>query len=68
MATVLRDALLIDGTGADPLPRAALAFERGCITAVGRVDTIRVDTDDTVLDLDGRTVMPGLIDSHTHIT
>ncbi|MGG5807836.1 amidohydrolase family protein [Falsiroseomonas sp. CW058] len=68
MATILRDALLIDGLGGPPQPHAALAFEGGRITAVGPVDAVRPAPGDRVVDLDGRTVMPGLIDAHTHLT
>lgn len=68
MAVLLRDALLIDGLGGAPQPRASLAFEGGRITAIGTVDSLRPEPDDRVIMLDGRTLMPGLIDAHTHLT
>lgn len=46
----------------------AMAIEDGRIVAVGRNDDIvalRMNTTD-VVDLDGKTVLPGLIDSHVH--
>jgi imidazolonepropionase-like amidohydrolase len=68
MRTLLRDALLIDGLGGPPRPRAALAFEGGRIVAVGGVDDLRPGPEDRVIELDGRALMPGLIDAHTHLT
>jgi len=48
--------------------RQAMAVEGNRIVAVGRdEDILRLTTQDTeVLDLDGRMVVPGLIDSHVH--
>jgi len=49
-------------------PAEALAVRDGKILAVGRSDAIRVLAGPTsrAIDLGGRTVIPGLIDSHIH--
>lgn len=48
--------------------RQAIAVREGKILAVGDDETILKlkGPNTTVLDLDGKTVLPGLIDSHTH--
>src|SRR5678815_4828581 len=48
--------------------RQAMAVKDGRITAVGtNADILAARTPrTTVIDLDGRTVLPGLIDSHVH--
>jgi imidazolonepropionase-like amidohydrolase len=63
MGLVLTNATVIDGTGGDPVT-AGVAVEGSRIEAVGSVTPTR---DATVLDLDGLTVLPGLIDLHTHM-
>ena len=62
MGLVLRGATLIDGTGRDPVERAVVATDGPRITSVGTGDA----NGDT-FDLDGLTLLPGLIDAHTHI-
>src|SRR5688572_24229182 len=37
------------------------------IEAVGAADGVRVPSDAAVFDLGGRTVMPGLVDTHSHV-
>ena len=64
---VLRNCRLIDGTGADPLARAALVVEGDRISQVGASGQVSVPDGASVIDLDGATVMPGLIDSHLHL-
>jgi hypothetical protein len=57
---------LIDGTGAEPLHDAALIVRDRCITAVGPRDQIPLPADAKVIELDGATLLPGLIDAHVH--
>ena len=66
--TVLRGCRLIDGTGQEPQDNAGVVFAGGVIRQAGPVDTLRFDKSATMVDLDHRTVLPGLIDSHTHLT
>jgi len=63
MSLTLRGGTLIDGTGGDPLERAAISVEGERIRAVGGSGGTAVGE---VLDLDGLTVLPGLIDAHSH--
>lgn len=60
--TVLRNARLIDGTGAPPRP-AAIAVRDGAILAVGD----DMPTADTTIDCARLTLLPGLIDAHAHL-
>ncbi len=67
--TILRGGSLIDGTGADPVPNGAIAFEDGRITAIGTVTDFGVSGFEyaEVLDVQNNTVMPGLINCHQHL-
>ncbi|MGD9894677.1 MAG: amidohydrolase family protein [Dehalococcoidia bacterium] len=62
---LLRNARLFDGTGAPPLSGIDLLIEGERIVAAGRGLAGREGAE--VVDLDGRTVLPGLIDCHVHI-
>ena len=62
----LTGARLIDGTGAAPREGAAVLIEDGRIAAVG-VAGDGVPEGARVLELAGRTLMPGLIDAHAHV-
>jgi imidazolonepropionase-like amidohydrolase len=63
---VLAGATLIDGTGGPPLPGAVLAIRGGRIVAVGRSGEFAFGRSARVVDLQGRTVLPGLINAHAH--
>ncbi len=63
MALALTNATVIDGTGNDPVT-GAVSVDGSRIDAVGAVTP---DRNATVLDLSGLTVLPGLIDLHTHM-
>jgi len=65
--TVLYDgARLIPGDGKPAIERSAFLVENGRITRVGRQGDIKVPAAATRVDLAGKTVMPALIDIHTH--
>lgn len=60
-------AQLIDGTGTDPIENGVLVFEGEHILAVGRRDEVQLPRGATVIEADGMTVLPGLIDCHVHL-
>ena len=63
----LASARLIDGTGAAPLDGVTVVVEDGRISEVdARGGPIPADA--AGIDLDGRTLMPGLVDAHVHVT
>jgi imidazolonepropionase-like amidohydrolase len=62
----VRAARLIDGTGAPPLLDAVVLIDGERIVAVG--SGLAVPPDARVIDLGGATLLPGLIDLHTHLT
>jgi len=59
----LKAGLLIDGTGAPPRKNAVVVVENGKIVAIGN----DVPAGATVIDLGGRTLLPGFIDCHVHL-
>jgi imidazolonepropionase-like amidohydrolase len=63
--TVIRAARLIDGTGAAPIPNAAIVVTGNKITAVG--SNLAIPKGASVIDLGDATLMPGLIDAHVHL-
>jgi imidazolonepropionase-like amidohydrolase len=68
MEIVLRGGRLIDGTGRDPVDGAGIVIEGARIRQVDRTDRLRFGLDARVIDLDGRALMPGLVDAHTHLS
>lgn len=64
--TVLRAARLIDGTGAAAVAPAMIRIEGERIAEVGA--SVRVPPGAHVIDLGDATLLPGLIDLHTHLT
>jgi imidazolonepropionase-like amidohydrolase len=63
---VLRNGLLIDGTGAEPVEEAAVLIQNGRIAAVGRNSDVSIPENATVIDLEGATILPGFINAHVH--
>lgn len=65
--TVIRAARLIDGSSAAPARNGVVIVTGNRIVAVGAEGRIQIPAGATVIDLGDATLMPGLIDMHTHI-
>jgi imidazolonepropionase-like amidohydrolase len=67
MIRVLTGATLIDGTGAAPVTDAAVMIDGDRITASGPRLAVSAPANAEILDVRGRTIIPGLIDAHDHL-
>ena len=65
--TVLTNLTLIDGVRAAAQPNSAIVMTNGKITYAGPMSGLKAPKDATTQDMAGKTVMPGIIDSHVHI-
>jgi imidazolonepropionase-like amidohydrolase len=64
-ALTLVNARLIDGSGAPPRAGVTVSVEDGRITSVGDAPAA---PGVATIDLEGRTLLPGLIDAHVHLS
>ena len=64
---VLEGGTLIDGTGRPPVANAVVVVEGTRIKSVGTKGRVSYPANATVIPLDGRTILPGLIDGHVHL-
>ena len=69
-AVLISGGNVIDGTGSQPQPNTDVLIEGDRIVAVGKNLVVEKSSEREVrrIDATGLTVMPGLIDAHTHIT
>ena len=65
---VFEGARLIVGTGAAPIENATFLVEGARISAVGTAASVRVPAGARRVDLSGKTVMPSIVDTHTHLS
>jgi imidazolonepropionase-like amidohydrolase len=65
---VLTNARVIDGTGREPIERATVRIVDGRIVEVSGASPDGTPFPEAALDLEGRTLMPGLIDGHAHLS
>ena len=63
----IKNARLIDGTGAPPQDGTTVVIRRDTISAVGSASQVVVPKSAEVIDAGGLTLMPGLIDAHLHL-
>jgi len=61
----IKNAFLIDGTGKAPQRGVTILIEDKRISAVGK--NVDVPNKAEIIDVDGKTVMPGLMDLHIHL-
>jgi imidazolonepropionase-like amidohydrolase len=57
---------LIDGTGQPAVADAAVVINKGRIVACGPRTQVKIPKDATVIDEQGKTILPGLWDMHAH--
>lgn len=57
---------IIDGISLESIPDGIVLVEAGRITRVGDAGDFNIFSSIKVLDMAGKTIMPGIIDSHTH--
>jgi imidazolonepropionase-like amidohydrolase len=65
---VLTNARVIDGTDREPIERATVRIADGRIVEVSGASPDGTPFPEAALDLEGRTLMPGLIDGHAHLS
>lgn len=63
---VLKNGIVINGTGADPVSNAVVVMQQDRIVAVGAADTFTIPADAQVIDVNGATILPGFINAHVH--
>lgn len=63
----LEGATLLDGSGGEPVKDALILIKGGHIQTVARVNEVEVPRGAQVMNLIGKTVIPGLIDAHAHV-
>jgi imidazolonepropionase-like amidohydrolase len=66
-ATVFEGARLITGDGSAPIENAVFVVDGTRITQVGRTGQVQVPSGARRVDLRGKTVMPAIVDTHTHL-
>src|SRR5262249_16778902 len=65
--TILKNVDLIDGTGAAPKRGVSILISGGRIREVRPTDQPKAPSGANVVDLSGKTVMPGIINLHGHV-
>jgi imidazolonepropionase-like amidohydrolase len=66
--TILRAGKLLDVRSGRVLTSQAIVIEGDKIVSVGPASELKASPSDNVIDLPKATVLPGLIDAHTHLT
>ena len=67
-ATAFEGARLITGDGSDPIENATFVVDGGQFVAVGATGEVSVPDGAERVDLTGQTVIPAIIDAHTHLS
>lgn len=65
--TAFVGADIIDGTGTEPIEDGVLLISKGKIIGVGNSETLLVPEGAKIINVDGKTIMPGIINAHGHV-
>jgi len=66
MAVILRGGRIVDGTGAPPVENGTVVIENDRLVYVGPSDQMPSGAN-TVIDMAGKTILPGFFNSHAHL-
>lgn len=64
---VLEGATLIDGTGSAPMPDSVVVLQGTRIHRVGQVGAFAYPPGSRVIDMAGKWIVPGFVDTHAHL-
>jgi len=64
---VVQGGLLIDGRGGAPVPDAVVVIQGSKVLSADRKGQVPIPPGATVIDATGKTIIPGLVDSHVHL-
>ena len=67
MATGLKGATIFDGTEKEMVSNSLIIIEAGKISYFGPDDSRKIPPGTEVVSLEGKTIIPGLIDAHIHL-
>jgi len=67
-ATVFEGALVIVGDSRPPIENATIVVQDGRIAQIGSAEQVRPPEGAARVSLAGRTVMPAIVDTHTHLS
>jgi imidazolonepropionase-like amidohydrolase len=65
---VLQGGTLIDATGKPPVEDSVILIEGDRIKSVGKRGEVTIPNDSRIIDVKGKTVLPGFIDGHCHLS
>jgi imidazolonepropionase-like amidohydrolase len=63
----IKGGSLIDGSGKPPIKNAVVVIEGSMITRAGKEEEIKIPGAAEVIEANGKTIMPGMIDAHVHL-
>ncbi len=66
--TAITGATVIDGNGGPPMRNAAIVITDGRITAIGSRTSLSIPPGASLIDANGRFVVPGFIDTNVHLS
>ena len=61
-----RGARILPASG-KPIPSGTMIIDGGKIVVVGPVDKVKIPDGARIVDADGKVIIPGLVDSHSHL-
>ncbi len=60
-------ATIIDGNGGNPILNGVLLIHKGRIAGIGSKEIVAIPENTTIVEVSGKTIIPGLINAHGHV-